>query len=142
MAVTAHVYDNAITSLANKEVDWGTDTVKVMLATSSYAVNQATHQYKSSVTNEVTGTGYTARGATLGSKTEVITAHVKKFDAADVSWTASTITARYAVVYDDTGSDATSALIAYVDFGADVVSTAGTFSITWDANGIFTVTVA
>ena len=142
MAVTAKLYDLAFTSLANKEIDWGTDTIKVMLTTSSYTPNQATHQYKSSVTNEVSGTGYTAGGATLGSKTEAISAHVKTFDAADTSWTTSTITARYAVVYDSTGTDATSPLICYIDFGADVVSTAGTFSITWDSAGIFSITVA
>ena len=143
MAVTAKLYDLAFTSLANKEIDWGTDTVKVMLTTSTYVPNQATHQYKSSVTNEVTGTGYTARGATLGSKTEAIASHVKTFDAADTSWTTSTITARYAVIYDSSpASDATRPLLGYVDFGADVVSTAGTFSITWDPAGIFSITVA
>lgn len=142
MAVTAKLYDLAFTSLANKEIDWGTDTVKVMLCTSTYTPNQATHQYKSSVTNEVTGTGYTAGGATLASKTEAIASHVKTFDAADTAWTTSTITARYAVVYVSTGTDAASPLICYVDFGADVISTAGTFTIQWDPAGIFTITVA
>jgi hypothetical protein len=142
MAVTAKIYDLAFTSFANKEIDWGTDTIKVMLTTSTYTPNQATHQYKSSVTNEVTGTGYTAGGATLASKTEAISSHVKTFDAADVSWATSTITARYAVVYSSTGTDATSPLLCYIDFGADVVSSGGTFQITWDAAGIFSITVA
>lgn len=142
MAVTAKLYNAAFTSLANKEIDWGTDTIKVMLATSAYTPNQATHQYKSSVTNEVTGTGYTAGGATLASKTEAYTGQVKNFDAADVTWSTSTITARIAVVYVWTGADATSPLIGYVDFGADVISSAGNFTITWDAAGIFAITVA
>ena len=143
MAVTAKLYNLAFTSLANKEVDWGTDTIKVMLCTSTYVPSQTAHQYKSSVTNEVTGTGYTAGGATLASKTEAIAGQVKTFDAADTTWSTSTITARYAVVYDaQTGVDATSPLLAYVDFGADVVSSAGTFTITWDAAGIFSITVA
>ena len=143
MAVTAKLYNLAFTSLANKEVDWGTDTIKVMLCTSTYVPSQTAHQYKSSVTNEVTGTGYTAGGATLASKTEAIAGQVKTFDAADTTWSTSTITARYAVVYDaQTAVDATSPLLAYVDFGADVVSSAGTFTITWDAAGIFSITVA
>ncbi|MFC9766736.1 hypothetical protein ACFVJ2_33630, partial [Rhodococcus jostii] len=64
-------------------------------------------------------------------------------DAADSSWTTSTITARYAIIYNSTpGTDATRPLIAYVDFGADVSTTAGTFTITWDAAGIVTLTAA
>jgi hypothetical protein len=143
MAVSGKFYNKFFTSLLNKEVDWATDTIKVMLTTSSYTPAQSTHQYKSSVTNEVTGTGYTAGGATLGSKTEAFSSQVLSLDGADTSWTTSTITARFAVIYDAaTGVDATSPLIAYVDFGADVVSSGGTFAITWDAAGIATVTVA
>ena len=144
MAVTAKVYNLAITSLANKEIDWGSDTIKVSLHTSSYTPSQTTHQYQSSLTNEVpNGNGYTTGGATLANKTEAFASQVKKFDADDVSWAASTITARYAVIYDATpGSAATNPLIAYVDFGADVVSSGGAFTIQWDANGIFTVTVS
>lgn len=145
MAVTAKLYGLFLKSLANKEIDLDTDTIKVMLTTSAYVPNQDTHQYKSSVTNEVTGTGYTATGATLASAavTYDTATNVLKFDAADTSWASSTITARYAVIYDATpATDATRPLIGYVDFGADVSSTAAAFTITWDAAGIFTITAA
>lgn len=145
MAVTAKLYGKFLSSLANKEVDLDTDTLKVMLCTSTYTPNQDTHQYKSDVTNEVSGTGYTAGGATLGSVTVAYSgaSNTLTLDAADSSWPTSTITARYAVVYDSTpATDATRPLIGYVDFGADVSTTAGTFSIVWDANGIATITVA
>ncbi len=68
--------------------------------------------------------------------------NVVKLDAADTTWPDSTITARYAVIYCSTGVSTTSALLGYVDFGADVISTAGTFTITWHADGIFTITPA
>jgi hypothetical protein len=145
MAVTAKMYGLFLKSLANKEVDLDSDSLKVMLCTSSYVPNQDTHQYKSSVTNEVTGTGYTAGGATLGSVTVVYDApsNTLTLDAADASWPTSTLTARYAVVYDSTpATDATRPLIAYVDFGADVSSTAATFTLAWDAAGIVTLTAA
>lgn len=145
MPVTAFVYGLALQSILNKEVDFDSDTIKVMLCTSTYVPSQDTHQYKSSVTNEVTGTGYTATGATLASKTVGYTAgtNVLKLDAADTVWTASTITARYAVIYDSTpATDATRPLLAYVDFGVDVSSTSGDFTITWDAAGIITATAA
>lgn len=145
MAVTAKLYGNVLTSLANKEIDLDSDSLKVMLCTSSYTPDQDAHRYKSSITNEVTGTGYTATGAALTSVTVTYDApsNTLTLDAADSSWTTSTITARYAVVYDSTpASDATRPLICYIDFGADVISTAGTFSITWNAAGIATFTAA
>lgn len=144
MAVSAKLYGSYHAKVANKEINWSSDTIKVALCTSTYVPNQDTHAYFSDVTNEVVGTGYTAGGATLASKTVTYTAatNTQTFDAADTSWAASTITARYAVVYDSTGTASTSALIGYVDFGADVVSSGGTFSITWDAAGIFTATVS
>lgn len=145
MAVTAKLYGKGMLALANKEIDWTSDTIKAMLCTSSYTPDQDAHDYKDDVTNEVTGTGYTAGGATLANCTATYTAgtNVAKFDADDTLWTTSTITARYAVVYDATpGSDATRPLIGYVDFGADVSTAAQTFQITWNASGIFTVTVA
>ncbi len=59
------------------------------------------------------------------------------FDAADLTWAASTITARYAWLQDATpGSAATNPLIGYVDFGADLASSAGNFTITWHPQGI------
>jgi hypothetical protein len=143
MAVSAKIYAKAFLSAFNKEIDLDSDTLKVMLCTSSYTPSQSTHQYKSSVTNEVTGTGYTAGGATLGSVTVATSSLVFTLDAADTSWTTSTITARYAVIYDSTpATDATRPLIGYADFGADVSTTAGTFTITWDAAGICTVTAS
>lgn len=145
MAVSALLYGKVFSSAFNKEIDFNSDTIKVMLCTSSYTPDQDAHDYKDDITNEVTGTGYTAGGATLTSCTITYTGgtNVFKLDADDVAWTTSTITARYAVIYDATpGSDATRPLIGYVDFGADVVSTAGTFTIAWHANGMATVTVS
>lgn len=143
MAVSAKLYTKFFSSAFNKELDLDSDTIKVMLCTSSYTPVQGTHQYKSSITNEVSGTGYTAGGATLGSVTVGTSGLVFTFDAADTSWASSTITARYAVVYDSTpATDATRPLICYIDFGADVSSSGASFTITWDALGIFTVTVS
>ena len=145
MAVSAKLYGNFFNSLGNKEIDLNSDTFKVMLCTSTYTPDQDLHNYKDDVTNEVTGTGYTAGGATILNPAFSYTTgtNVFKWDGDDVSWASSTITARYAVIYDDTpATDATKPLIGYVDFGADVSSSSGTFSITWSASGIFTVTVA
>ena len=145
MAVSAKLYGNVPLKFANKEIDWDTDTIKVALCTSSYTPDQDADEYYDDITNEVAnGNGYTTGGATLGTKTNTYTGatNVSKFDAADVTWSSSTITARYAVIYCSTGTASTSALIGYVDFGEDKVSDNGNFTITWDAAGIFTATVA
>jgi hypothetical protein len=63
--------------------------------------------------------------------------NIVTFDADDVSWASSTVTARYAVLYKSTGTGSTSALIGYFDFGANVSSTNGTFSIPFHSSGIF-----
>jgi hypothetical protein len=90
------------------------------------------------VTNEVTGTGYTAGGATLASLvTAVDTVNDRaSWSAANASWSSSTITARGAVVYKSTGTSSTSPLLCYFDFTTDQVSSAGTFTISWNANGL------
>ena len=141
MAVTAKMYGNALLKALNKEVNYITDTIKVMLCTSAYTPDQDAHIYKSSITNEVTGTGYTAGGATLTNKTMTYdgATNTIKLDADDVVWASSTITARYAVIYDDTGTDSTSTLLGYIDFSEDKISSAGDFKITWDTAGIFAV---
>ena len=145
MAVTAFVFPLVFTAAFNKEIDLLDDAIKVALTTSIYAVDQDTHDYFNDVTNEVVGTGYTAGGVALATDTITYTAgtNVWKYDADDSSWTTATITARFAVVYDSTpATAATQPLICYQNFGADVVSTAGTFLITWNASGIFTITAS
>jgi hypothetical protein len=145
MAVTAKFYGNCFVNAFDKKIDFNSDTIKVALCTSSYTPDQDNHDFFNDITNEVSGTGYTAGGATLGNPSITYTgaSNTLKLDGDDVSWTTSTITARYAIVYDSTpGTAATNPLICYIDFGADVVSTAGTFSITWDSAGIASVTIA
>ena len=58
------------------------------------------------------------------------------FDADDVAWTTSTLTARYAIIYKSTGTSSTSPLIGYIDFSSDKSSVTGTFTIQWNAEGI------
>lgn len=144
--MASKLYGSVIAKAFNKEIDFDSDTIKVALFTSSYTPNQDTHAYYSDVvSNEVSGTGYTAGGASLSSKTVTYDGanNVTIFDAADVTWSSSTITARYAIIYDDTPStNATKPLLGYVDFTSDQSSNAGNFTLTWDATGIIRITVA
>ena len=144
--MASKMYGNLVRRAFNGEVDWDTHAIKVALVSGSYAPNQDAHQtWSDVVANEVTGTGYTAGGATLSGKTAQYDAasNTTVLDADDVTWANSTITARYAVIYDDNGAgDTDKVLLGYVDFGVDQASTNGNFTITWDASGIFRFTVA
>lgn len=135
------VYNAAKRELMNGGLDLDTNTLKIMLVTSAYTPNIDTHEFRSSVTNEVSGTGYTAGGATLASLsvTANTTSDAGVFDAADVTWTSSTITARGAVIYKSTGNAATDTLLCYIDFGSDQSSSSGDFTIQFSANGILTL---
>lgn len=119
-------------------IDLDTDTIKVALVTSSYTPDQDAHDFFDDVTNEVSGTGYSAGGASLANKavTADNTDNEGVFDADDVTWSTSTITARGAVIYKSTGTASTSPLICYIDFGADKSSSAGNFTLQWDSEGI------
>lgn len=141
MAVTTKWYGLGLKSLQMGNIAWkasGGDTIKVALCTSSYTPNQDTHDFFDDIDNEVEGTGYTAGGATLTLSDPTYTAdgNISAIDAADVEWTGSSITARYAIIYKSTGTAGTSPLIAYMDFGEDKTSVTGTFKLQWDANGI------
>lgn len=125
--------------IMNGSIDLDTDTIKVALVTSSYTPDQDAHDFFNDVTNEVVGTGYTAGGATLANKavTQDNTDNEGVFDADDVTWSTSTITARGAVLYKSRGGlSSADELIAYLDFGSDKVSTNGDFTIAWNAEGI------
>lgn len=140
------LYGQFIQQSFNKEIDWDSDTIKVALLTNTYTPDQDGHNYFDDVVSfEVTGTGYTSGGATLANKTNTYNSatNVIVLDADDVTWASSTITARYAVIYDATpATNATRPLVGYVDFGSDQSSSNGNFTITWDSTGIVRVTVA
>lgn len=146
MAITAKFYSKFWQSAMNKELDLDSDALKFMLLTSSHTPNTNTHQYKSSLTNEVSGAGYTAGGVAVTGVTFGQSGSTISFDAADVSWTNATLTGgnapRYGVLYDSSpGSDATRPLIILVDFGdSSYAPNNGTLSVAWNAAGIGSVT--
>jgi hypothetical protein len=123
----------------NGALDLDTDTIKVMLVTSSYTADQDAHTKRSDITNEVSGTGYSAGGSALANKavTADNTDNEGVFDADDLTWSTSTITARGAVLYKSRGgASSADELLCYIDFGADKSSSAGNFTLQWDAEGI------
>lgn len=129
------IYPSFRTDIMNGGIDLDSDTLKVMLVTSSYTYS-AEHTRANAITGEVAnGNGYATGGAALGSKSVV----GGVFDASDASWPASTITARGAVIYKSTGTAANDPLIAYIDFGENKASSNGEFKILWNNAGILSL---
>lgn len=128
------VFNRAIELWARGSIDFDTDVFKRMLTTSSYTPDKDAHDFRDDVTNEVVGTGYTAGGAVTSVTVTLDTAN----DRVDIvfgqtSWPTSTITARRAVIYKSRGGAASADELIYVnDAGADVSTTAGTFTANAD----------
>ena len=130
MAITQAMCTSFKADILNKEQDLEADTLKIALYTSSATLGATTTAY--SATNEVSGTGYSAGGVTLTSKTVATTGTTAYFDAADPEWTSASFTARGALIYNSTNADKA---IAVLDFGGDFTVSSGTFRIVFPAAG-------
>jgi hypothetical protein len=103
----------------------GGNTFKIALYTSSATLGASTTAYTTS--NEVASTGnYTAGGNTLTSVTPTSSGTTAFTDFADTTWSAATITANGALIYNSTNSNRAVAVLA---FGGDKTSTNGDFTI-------------
>ena len=94
----------------------GGDTFKVALYTSSASLDASTTAYTTS--NEVSGTGYSAGGATLTAVAPTTSGTTAFVDFNDVTFSSSTITARGCLIYNSSDSNKA---VAVFDFGSDRV---------------------
>jgi hypothetical protein len=130
------VYTSALLDEAKGNIDYDTDTFYIMLLTSAYTPSAA-HAKRSDLTaSEVTGTGYTAGGQALTGVTVTASGTNVIIDATDPVWPSSTITARYGAIYKHRGGAATAdELVCLKDFGGNVISTSGSFTVTLGVDG-------
>jgi len=134
-------YNNYKEALMNGAApDLDTDTIKVALVT-AHTPDIDAHDFFDDVSgDEVSGTGYTAGGEALGSKsvTQDNVDDEGVFDAADVTWTGLDVgTPSHAIIYEDTGTPGTSTLIAYMEIST--ASNGGNYTIQWAAEGIINI---
>jgi len=139
---TGKLYGLLFTALWNKEIDFDTDTIAVILTTSSHTPDQDAHNYVDDITNEVSGGGY-AR-VNLGSKTVGYTGGTNKhkLDAADSDFATATFTFRNVHLADvSPGADSSRPLLGYQAADGDVTGAGGTLTLVWHASGIIEITV-
>jgi hypothetical protein len=101
------------------------NTFKLALYTDSASFTAATTAY--TATNEVSGAGYTAGGGTLTNVTPTTSSTTAFTDFADLTFSSATITARGALIYNDTAVG--DPVVVVLDFGSDKSSTSGDFTI-------------
>lgn len=136
------LYDYCRQRFLEAQINWMTDTVKVILvSTSAYTPQTAVHQYLADIPVSARIAGpvtLTAKATTGGAA-----------DAADCTFTSvSGATINAIVIYKDTGTEATSPLIAYIDTatGLPITPNGGDIIVTWDeitggVNNLISLTV-
>ena len=122
--------------ILSADIDWVTDTIKVMLVKNTYPQNLSTDEFLDDVEAYRLNTDQTLSGKSI---TNGI------FDAADPTWTAVTAgdTSEGVVIYKYTGSAATSPVLIYIDSitGFPLATNGGDITAAWDnsANKIFSL---
>lgn len=124
MAITSAVCTSFKRELLDATHDLDTDTFKIALYTSAATLGASTTVY--AVTNEVSGTGYTAGGKALTGAAVSTSGATIIVDFDDPVWASATITARGALIYNSSKSNKA---VAVYDFGGDKSSTLGDFTI-------------
>lgn len=136
-------YNNYYEELGSGNIDYTTDSFKLMLMTTSYTPDVDNDAFRSDLTGEASGSGYTAGGEALTSVTitQDNTNDRANVDAADLTFSSISVSnVDGAVLYKDTGTAATDILVCYIDFseGAQTINS-GDFVITFDSNGVHTI---
>jgi len=103
----------------------GGSTLNLALYTSSASLGAGTTAYTTS--NEVSGTNYTAKGASLTRVDPSTSGTTALTDFADLTFSNATVTARGALIFNDSASG--DPAVCALDFGGDKTSTAGDFTI-------------
>ena len=107
--------------------DFVNNTIKIALYTANPYTTAST-QYTTGSANQVSGTGYTTGGNTLGSPVVANQSNVATLTFAQTQWTSATFGAAYGVIYNDTDGDK---LVVVLDFGGTKSCSNGTFTITF-----------
>lgn len=143
--MTNSIYNSYKGLALSGQVNLKSDTIMVMLVSGSYNGGSTTAKRTHITTGDIganevrdSQSSYVIGGKALSNKSIYIDNLTDEaiFDADDLSWATSTITASGAVLYKS-GSPAY--LITWIDFGANQSSSNGTFQIIWNSAGILAI---
>ena len=120
--MASFLYDSFDYDMATNAIDADTDTFYALLTTATYTPDRGAHAKRSQVTNEVSGTGYTAGGvAVTATVTKDTTLHRTSVTLGQAAWSGLTLSAaRYLVYYKRRGgASSADELVGYIDFAVD-----------------------
>lgn len=106
------------------------DTYKIALYSDAATLGAGTTAY--ALTNEITGAGYTAGGKSLTGFASGLDGSTAYLTFTDIAWTSATITARGCLIYNSSKSNKA---VAAFDFGGNISSTNGTFTVDFPGTG-------
>jgi hypothetical protein len=141
MAVTAQAYGNAGYYAMSGAWSWTSNTINTGLFTSTYVPDIDAHKFLSDLSNELAGGGYGRQALTSKTLTYDATSNATQASAGAITFPSFTGTFRYLIFWSDTGTPTTSPLLFYIDYGVDVVVTAGSLTVPVPAAGYLTMTV-
>ena len=128
MAITTGVNNTFKQAVMLGEHDLNTNTIKVVLVSSSQNVSASDPNTYTSISAELaSGNGYTTGGETLASVTVTQVSSSGVVDFADVSWSDATFAANGCIIYND--SHSSKSVIAVYDFGGEKSATNGEFKL-------------
>ena len=135
------VFSNFSRNLALARHNFSSDTLKVLLVSSVPSeANLDTWISRADVTNEITGSGYTAGGIaqayTLNAVDTTNNRTTLTLTNNPTAWTTATFSTVGAIVYKNSGVAATDYLIEFIDFGGTQTVTAATFALTYTSDFI------
>lgn len=124
MSISQAICDSFKKEIVEGIHDFTADTFKIALYTSNATLSNSTTAY--TTTEEASGTGYTAGGATLTIVAPTLSSGTTIIDASDVTWSTVTVTVRGALIYN---SSKANRAVMVLDFGSDRVLSAGDLTV-------------
>lgn len=143
MAATTTIYNSLFGYILDGTVDIMTDDIMVALVSSAYTPDAEHDEWADASGSEITGTGYTAGGASLSGKAVSRTGAAAKFTADSTVFAGLSATFRRAILYAAvTRNGKTNPLIAHVlidSTPADVTVAGIDYAVAWPSTGILTL---
>lgn len=141
MAVTITNYGRLLESLVEGRIGVDSDEMWCMLVTSSYIFSPNAHKFKSVVTGEVIGSGYSTGGQKVTLSAPIFDSPTKTLilPAGNLAWPSVTFTGvTGAILYmkPDGVGDNSMPLVSYIAFGESISRSTQAFYINWPVNGV------
>jgi hypothetical protein len=133
------VYNRGLKELISGTTVWGSSTLKVMLVKNTYAFDRDHSVVSDIVSHELTSTNYARKTVTTPTSSQDDSADAAFLDSADLQWGSPAIaagqTVGFAVVFRDSGADATSPLLFCYDV-LDEDPAGVTYRLVWHSSGM------